>query len=70
VNAQVNIDSQSLRAIGVTYTHNGKVNKVLVNRDVILSAGAVSSPHLLMLSGVGPEQQLRQHNVSTLVVCI
>jgi choline dehydrogenase len=68
VNAQVNIDSSSLRATGVTYTHDGKVYRVLANRDIILSAGAVNSPQLLMLSGVGPEQQLRQHNVSTLVV--
>lgn len=35
------------------------------NKEVILSAGAVGSPHLLMLSGVGPQEQLSQFNIHT-----
>jgi choline dehydrogenase len=41
------------RAIGVDYSQAGQVERVLAGREVILSAGAVGSPHLLQLSGVG-----------------
>jgi choline dehydrogenase len=41
------------RAIGVDYSQGGQVERVLAGREVILSAGAVGSPHLLQLSGVG-----------------
>src|SRR6267378_7528612 len=41
------------RAIGVDYSRGGQVERVLAGREVILSAGAVGSPHLLQLSGVG-----------------
>jgi choline dehydrogenase len=41
------------RAIGVDYSQGGQVERVTAGREVILSAGAVGSPHLLQLSGVG-----------------
>ena len=35
--------------------------------EIILSAGALGSPHLLMLSGVGPAEQLRSHGIKVVV---
>ncbi|CAN5509248.1 GMC family oxidoreductase N-terminal domain-containing protein [soil metagenome] len=51
------------RATGVTYQWQGREVTDEASREVILSAGAVNSPHLLLLSGVGPEQQLARHGV-------
>ncbi|XP_052087822.1 choline dehydrogenase, mitochondrial-like [Mytilus californianus] len=48
------------RAIGIEYEQNGESRKVYVNKEVILSAGAINSPQLLMLSGVGNENELRK----------
>jgi choline dehydrogenase len=47
------------RAIGVEYRHRGAVHTVYAEREVILSAGAIASPQLLLLSGVGPADDLR-----------
>jgi choline dehydrogenase len=54
------------RATGVEYSDaRGAVN-VARGREVLLSAGAVNSPHLLMLSGIGPAAHLRAHDVPVL----
>ena len=42
------------RAIGVEFSRGGKVLRVRARREVILSCGAIKSPHLLQLSGIGP----------------
>jgi choline dehydrogenase-like flavoprotein len=52
------------RAIGVSYRHNGVARMATVRRDVILAAGAIGSPHILMLSGIGPAAHLKQHGIS------
>jgi len=49
-------------AVGVEAESGGKVFRVDADR-VVLSAGAIRSPHLLMLSGVGPEDHLRQFGI-------
>ena len=46
------------RATGVTYQKNGQVEHVRAEREVILAAGAIQSPHLLQLSGIGPADDL------------
>jgi len=51
------------RAIGVVVNHRGKRKKVFAQKEVILSAGAVATPQLLMLSGVGPAEHLKYHKV-------
>ncbi|XP_050713623.1 glucose dehydrogenase [FAD, quinone]-like [Eriocheir sinensis] len=55
------------RAIGVKFEKNGKTRTVMAQREVIVSAGAVGSPKLLMLSGVGPEKHLRHHKIPVIV---
>jgi choline dehydrogenase len=51
------------RATGVEYAQGGKVQVVQVTREVILSAGVVGSPHLLLLSGIGPQRDLELHRI-------
>ena len=52
------------KAVGVEAESGGEVFTIEAER-VVLSAGAVKSPHLLMLSGVGPEDQLQQFGIPT-----
>jgi choline dehydrogenase len=47
------------RAVGVEYLHDGKVERVHADREVVVSGGTYNSPQLLMLSGIGPADQLR-----------
>jgi choline dehydrogenase-like flavoprotein len=54
------IFDQHKRAIGVRYMRDGSEHAVYARREVILSAGAVNSPQLLMLSGVGPRRHLQE----------
>ncbi len=59
LNAQVNrILFDGARAIGVEYERGGSVQHADAAREVILSAGAVNSPHILQLSGVGAPEHL------------
>jgi choline dehydrogenase-like flavoprotein len=46
------------RAVGVEVSRDGQVETIRAQREVILAAGAYQSPVLLMLSGIGPEDQL------------
>ncbi len=48
------------RAVGVEFSKGRATQQVRVNREVILSAGTFGTPHLLLLSGIGPEAQLRE----------
>lgn len=57
------IDETSKRAVGVEFIRDGKKQAVYAKREVILSAGAIGSPHLLMLSGVGPQKHLEDVGV-------
>ncbi|SEM19826.1 GMC family oxidoreductase [Streptacidiphilus jiangxiensis] len=51
------------RCVGVEYVVEGRTHQVRAARDVVLSAGAIGSPQLLMVSGVGPAEHLRQVGV-------
>jgi choline dehydrogenase len=55
------------RCTGVEYTHGGEVLRAETNGDVVLCAGAIGSPQLLMLSGVGPADALRVHGLEPVV---
>ncbi|HVC50739.1 MAG TPA: GMC family oxidoreductase N-terminal domain-containing protein [Stellaceae bacterium] len=51
------------RCTGVAFRQRGADRKLLVTREVILCGGAVSSPHVLQISGIGPAQHLHQIGV-------
>jgi choline dehydrogenase-like flavoprotein len=51
------------RAVGVDYRVGGVRYAASARREVILSAGSIGSPQLLMLSGIGPAPHLREHGI-------
>lgn len=53
------------RAVGVEYGTEGKTEVAHARREVILSGGAINSPQLLMLSGIGDAEELRRHGIKT-----
>jgi len=52
------------RATGVEYLRNRHVHTATADREVILSGGAYGTPHLLMLSGIGPADDLRPFGIA------
>ncbi len=55
------------KAIGVVYRDNqNQLEKAYASKEVILSAGAVGSPHLLMLSGIGPPSHLKEMGIKVI----
>lgn len=59
------IDPKTKRATGVEYasTKSGFRKTLKARKEVILSAGAINSPKILMLSGIGPKDELLKHNI-------
>ncbi|MPW19553.1 choline dehydrogenase [Paraburkholderia sp. CNPSo 3157] len=51
------------RAMGIQYVQRGAAREVHADREVILAAGALQSPQLLQLSGVGPAALLQEHGI-------
>ena len=61
VNAQATrVLLEGTRATGVEYRQGGRMMRVEARREVLLAAGALQSPQLLQLSGIGPGEALRQ----------
>ncbi|MEM7216182.1 MAG: GMC family oxidoreductase N-terminal domain-containing protein, partial [Pseudomonadota bacterium] len=58
-----NIEFEGNRAAGITFQRNGKMQTVYAEKEVILCGGAINSPQTLMLSGIGPENHLREHGI-------
>ena len=52
------------RAVGVEYEHENQTQTITAKREVLLCAGAVQSPQLLMLSGIGDPAELNKHDIS------
>ncbi|XP_050296427.1 4-pyridoxate dehydrogenase-like [Anthonomus grandis grandis] len=50
-------------AYGVEYVKNGKTCIALAKKEVLLAAGSINSPQILMLSGIGPAQELYRHGI-------
>ena len=55
------------KAIGVEVFEKGKINKYFANNEIIITAGTYISPKILMHSGIGDEEELKKHNIKTLV---
>lgn len=51
---------EGTRAVGVEYRHRGELVRARASREVVLASGAIGSPQLLMLSGLGPAAHLRE----------
>ncbi len=51
------------RAVGVRYQRKGRTEEVRAGKEVILSAGALISPQLLLLSGIGPRTEVENHGI-------
>ena len=69
-NLDVQVDAHAMgvifegtRAVGVRYRQGGVVKEARASREVILSAGALQSPQLLQLSGIGPGALLQSHGI-------
>jgi len=60
---KVLINPDTKRAFGVEFIRGGKKQVVRARKEVILSAGAIGTPQLLMLSGVGPAEHLQEKNI-------
>ncbi|MBS28610.1 MAG: choline dehydrogenase [Alphaproteobacteria bacterium] len=54
------------RAVGVEYDQNGTMRTARANGEVIVSGGAINSPQLLQLSGLGPAELLRTHGIDVI----
>ena len=52
------------RAVGVEYRHGNETKQIKASREVLLCAGALQSPQILMLSGIGPAGELEKHNIA------
>ncbi|WP_328394577.1 GMC family oxidoreductase [Nocardia sp. NBC_00416] len=57
---------EGTRAVGVEYRSGDRVRTVRARKEVVLCGGAINTPQLLMLSGIGDEQQLRAHDIPVL----
>jgi len=58
---------EGTRAVGVEYLKDGQVHIARARKEVILSGGTYGSPQLLMLSGIGPADELAKHGITPLV---
>ncbi len=68
LNAQVTrILFDRKKAVGAEYLQNGEIRQARARREVIVCAGAVNSPQLLQLSGIGPGELLRRHGIDVIL---
>lgn len=67
-NYQSLLSSNETVAKGVELMQDGRLRRVCTRKEVILSAGAIETPHLLMLSGIGPKEHLEAMEVMKLTL--
>jgi len=67
VNAHVEkINFENKKAIGVNYFTKNKINTVNANKEIILSAGSIGSPHILQVSGIGDGEKLKKYDINVI----
>ena len=54
---------ENYKAVGVEFWQNNKIIKIRCNKEIILSAGSISSPHILQASGIGPGDLLKSNGI-------
>jgi choline dehydrogenase len=57
------LEFEGSRVVGVTFVHGGDPQQARARCEVVLSLGAINTPKILMLSGIGDERQLRRHGI-------
>lgn len=65
--SKVDIDPISKSARGVEFVFDGRIFNVEASKEVILSAGTVNTPKILMLSGIGPKEELNRFKIEPIV---
>ena len=58
------INFEGKKAISVSYYQDNKLKTVEINREIILSAGSIGSPHILQVSGIGDSEKLKQNGIN------
>lgn len=60
------INPSNMRAYGVEFVRNGRKQVVMARKEVVMSAGAINTPQILMLSGIGPKEELSKFRIPIL----
>lgn len=60
------IDPNTKQAYGVEFFKDNQFHQVHASKEVLLSAGTIGSAQILMLSGIGPKEELSRHNIQTI----
>jgi choline dehydrogenase len=60
------INFEGKKAVGVNYFTGEKLNTVKANKEVILSAGSIGSPHILQVSGIGDSEKLKKIGIKVI----
>ena len=61
-----NIEFENKKAVSVNYWNNNNLINVKSNKEIILSAGTIGSPHILQASGIGPGEILKNNNIDVI----
>ncbi|KAF5294458.1 hypothetical protein FQR65_LT01584 [Abscondita terminalis] len=61
---RVIIDRATKKTIGVEFSQNQRLHIAKASKEVVISAGTINSPQILMLSGIGPKEELNKHNIT------
>ena len=58
------INFEGKKAVSVSFYNNGTLKTIKANKEILLSAGSIGSPHILQVSGVGDEQKIKKHGIT------
>jgi len=65
INAHVQkINFEGKKAVGVNYYQQNKIHTAITNKEIILSAGSIGSPHILQVSGIGSINKLKENGIN------